>query len=119
MNIVRFWRIILARAKNGILRLVRIVCIQAEYLRKLLSDIEKLKELDVKAKTQLPMSRQQLMQFLVQQVVVHAADTGEVIIRLKYVILREKFFLYGSAVSMGFLPPQWEQSNSLPRLLLR
>ncbi|KAF8373211.1 hypothetical protein PRIPAC_79640 [Pristionchus pacificus] len=44
-----------------------IVCIQAEYLRKLLSDIEKLKELDVKAKTQLPMSRQQLMQFLVQQ----------------------------------------------------
>ncbi|GMS91650.1 hypothetical protein PENTCL1PPCAC_13825, partial [Pristionchus entomophagus] len=40
---------------------------EAEYLRKLLSDIEKLKELDVKAKTQMPMSRQQLMQFLVQQ----------------------------------------------------
>lgn len=40
---------------------------EAEYLRKLLSDIEKLKELDVKARTQMPMSRQQLMQFLVQQ----------------------------------------------------
>ncbi|GMR45472.1 hypothetical protein PMAYCL1PPCAC_15667 [Pristionchus mayeri] len=40
---------------------------EAEYLRKLLSDIEKLKELDAKARTQLPMSRQQLMKFLVQQ----------------------------------------------------
>lgn len=49
--------------------MVSFFCVQAEYLRKLLSDIEKLKELDVKAKTQLPMSRQQLMQFLVQQVV--------------------------------------------------
>ncbi|GMT21353.1 hypothetical protein PFISCL1PPCAC_12650 [Pristionchus fissidentatus] len=40
---------------------------EAEYLRKLLSDIEKLKELDLKARTQMPMSRQQLMQCLGQQ----------------------------------------------------